>query len=128
MGNTCVTPLTTLEMLDAIEHGIWALRSGNLCARAPEGSMETAAMLRAELRAAGISAGEFARLAGVQQDALEGWLEGNCIAPPWVSASIRLVALLTPSARRKLLYSPPAAQRRPADPIQRHPFSQIEDL
>jgi hypothetical protein len=111
-------------MLDAVEAGISALRSRSVSGPLPQASSEAAVVLRAELRAAGISAGEFARLAGVPQDAVEGWAVGSSAAPQWVSTAIRLVGLLTPSARHKLLNGPVRTQNR----AQCHPFSRIEEL
>jgi len=128
MGNRCATSLTTLAMLDAIEARISALRSQSVTAPPPQANSETAAALEAELRAAGISAGEFARLACVPQDAVDGWTTGTSAAPQWVSVAIRLVALLTPSARDKLLHRPIRAQAHAADRSQCHPFSRIEEL
>ena len=127
MGSKCAS-LTTLAMLDAIEAGIVALRSSGIAVHQPQGGSEAAVTLQAELRAAGISAGEFARLACIPQDAVEGWTNGKCAAPEWVSVAIRLVALLTPSARQKLLHDPVGAQARARDRSQSHPFSRIEEL
>jgi hypothetical protein len=115
-------------MLDAMEAGIAALRPRSISGPAPQAASEAALMLTAELRAAGISASEFARLAGVPQEALEDGTAGSSVAPQLISAAVRLVALLTPSARRKLLNGPPPAQARPADRTQCHPFSRIEEL
>src|SRR5690348_8607185 len=126
MGNTCATSLTTLAMLDALEAGISALRSQ--CVSAPAFQAGTAGVLEAELCAAGLSTGEFARLACVPQDMVEAWATGNRVAPPWVTAAIRLVALLTPSARYKLLNSSAHAYALTAEPTQCHPFSRIEEL
>jgi hypothetical protein len=115
-------------MLDAIEAGVSALRSRSVSGPPPQASSEAAAKLQAELRAAGISAGEFARLACVPQDAVESWTTGASAAPQWVPVAIRLVALLTPSARHKLFHDPVGAQARAADRTQCHPFSRIEEL
>ena len=128
MGNQCATSLTTLAMLDAIEAGITALRSRSICVPPPQPDSEAAGMLRAGLRAAGISAEEFARLACVPQDAVEAWTNGSSAAPHWVSVAIRLVALLTPSARHKLLYDPVRVPAGVPDRTQSHPFSRIEEL
>jgi hypothetical protein len=128
MGNKCATSLTTLAMLDAIEAGILELRSRSISGPPPQAGPETAVMLKAELRAAGISAGEFARLACVPQDAVEGWTTGSDAALHWVSVAIRLVALLTPSARHKLLQKPMRAQAHAPDQVPCHPFSRIEEL
>jgi hypothetical protein len=115
-------------MLDALEASISALRSRSIAGPLPQANPEAAAMLGAELRAAGISAAEFARLACVPQDAVEGWTTGTIAAPHWVSVAIRLVALLTPSARHKLLNDPMCAQARATDRSRCHPFSRIEEL
>jgi hypothetical protein len=128
MGNKCATSLTTLAMLDAIEASISALRSRNICGPPPQANSEAAVMLKAELCAAGISAREFARLACVPQDAVESWTAGSNAVPQWVLVAIRLVALLTPSARHKLLHDPVRAQARAMDRTQCHPFSRIEEL
>jgi hypothetical protein len=115
-------------MLDALEAGISALRSRSITGPLPQANPEAAAMLSAELRAAGISAAEFARVACVPQDAVDGWTSGAIAAPQWVSVAIRLVALLTPSARQKLLSDPMRAQVRTRDLTRCHPFSRIEEL
>ena len=121
MGNTCATSLTTLAMLDALEAGISALQSQ--CVSGPGG-----VALQAELHAAGISTGEFARLVYVPQDAVEGWASGAKAAPAWAAAAIRLVALLTPSARHKLLYGAMRTHSPVVGQTQSHPFSRIEEL
>jgi hypothetical protein len=126
MGNKCAKSLTTLAMLDALEAGIVALRRPSICEPPPQASPGGAVRLRAQLRAAGISAEEFARLARVPQDVVEGWTAGSSAAPDWVSVNIRLIALLTPSARHKLLHDP--APARATDRNQCHPFSRIEEL
>jgi DNA-binding transcriptional regulator YiaG len=117
--------LTTLEMLDAVEAGISALRSRGIAGRPEQASPEAAAALRAELRAAGVSAREFARVACVPQDEVEAWTAGIRKAPEWALAAIRLLALLTPSARERLLRDQFAGRDRQANP---HPFSRIEEL
>lgn len=105
MGNTCATLRTTIEMLDAIEAGISALRTGG--EGPPREDLQAAVVaLHDELRAAGLSAGEFARLARVP--------------------AIRMISLLTPSARRKLLQATPTAPAPSRTDC--HPFSKIEEL
>ena len=126
MGNNCATSLTTLEMLDAVEDGISALRSRHLPGEPPgRATADAVAMLRVELQTAGVSAGEFARAACVPQRDVEAWISGISPVPLWVSAAIRLMALLGPSARRKLLYGQAGTQVRPTNC---HPFSRIEEL
>jgi hypothetical protein len=118
--------LTILEMLDAVESGVSALRSQCMPGKPPaRASAEAAAVLRAELEAAGVSASEFAKAACVSQHDVEGWVAGISPVPRWVSAAIRLMALLTPSARRKLLYGQAGTHVRP---VNCHPFSRIEEL
>jgi hypothetical protein len=113
-------------MLDAVEAGISALRSWHMPEESPgPGTVEAVAILRAELQGAGISAAEFARGACVAQREVEAWLADISPVPHWVPAAIRLMALLTPSARHKLFYAPAGTQVRPANC---HPFSRIEEL
>jgi hypothetical protein len=126
MGKNCATSLTTLEMLDAVEAGISALRLQHGPGEPPRpASAEAAATLRAELQAAGLSTSEFAKAARAGQQDVEAWLAGSSPVPEWVSAAVRLVAHLTPSARHKLLNGQAGAQARPANS---HPFSRIEEL
>ena len=126
MGNKCASSLTTLEMLDAMEAGISALRSWPNRGESPgQATPEQVVMLRAELQAAEVSAAEFARGACVAQHDVEAWLAGTSSLPHWVPTAIRLMALLTPSARRKLLYAQAGGQMQPANC---HPFSRIEEL
>jgi hypothetical protein len=117
-----------LELLDAVEAGISALRTRSVPVPAGQAGSETATALLTELRAAGISAAEFARLTGIPREAVEDWTVGSSSVPQWVPAAVRLVALLTPSARRKLLHGPASAASRPPDRTQCHPFSRIEEL
>jgi hypothetical protein len=126
MGNNRVTSLTTLEMLDAVEAGISGLRSQPKAGEsAGPATAETAAMLRAELRAAGASAAEFAQAARVAQRDVDAWIAGVSPVPPWVLAAIRLMAQLAPPTRYKPLNGQANAQARPAN---RHPFARIEEL
>ncbi len=108
-------------MLDAMEARLAALRPR--CA--PENAPASAAALRAELRSAGISGYELARVAGVSTDDVDTWLRGRAPVPHWVPAAARLVALLTPSARHSLLYSQPGVHNGHSNG---HPFSRIEEL
>jgi DNA-binding transcriptional regulator YiaG len=112
-------------MLDAVEAGISALRSRGIGGRPEPASPEAAAALRAGLRAAGVSASEFARVACIPQDEVDAWTAGIRRAPEWAPAAIRLLALLTPSAREKLLRDQSAGRGPRAN---RHPFSRIEEL
>jgi hypothetical protein len=115
-------------MLDALEARITALRSrtGLEAPRQDGAGSGDADAVAAELRVAGVTAGEFARLACVSPEAVEA---SGAIAPPqWAPAAVRLVALLTPSARHKLLHGNGRAARHPANGPQSHPFSRIEEL
>jgi hypothetical protein len=102
-------------MLDAVEARLTALRAR----AADDRSASAFDTLRHELRAAGLSAHEFARLARVPEEALDA-------SPEWASAALRAIALLPPSARRKLLTGPAPVER--PDRTGSHPFSRIEDL
>jgi hypothetical protein len=114
-----------LEMLDAIEARISALRTPATVEDSARDRNENAAVvLQAELRAVGLSAGEFAKLACVPPDALNGCIDADGVSRQWILAAIRMIALLTPSARRKLLQAPAAVPAR----TNSHPFSRIEDL
>jgi hypothetical protein len=115
-------------MLDALEAGISALQARSIAGPPPQANPEAAAMLSAELRVSGISAVEFARLACVPQDTVEAWTSGAIAAPQWASVAVRLVALLTPSARHKLLNDPMRAQAGATNSTRCHPFSRIEEL
>jgi hypothetical protein len=118
--------LTTLETLDAVEAGISVLRSRRVSGETPaRGGAEAGEALRADLHAAGVSASEFARVACIPIHEIEAWTAGASPVPDWVPAAIRLVALLTPSARRKLLYGQAGIKVRPANS---HPFARIEEL
>jgi transcriptional regulator with XRE-family HTH domain len=120
-----------MEMLDAVEAGIATLRSRGTPGEAPPGvGAGTAVDFRATLQAAGVSASELARAMNVSPQELEAWAAGASPAPEWVPAAIQLVAALSPSERRKLLYGrtgygPSGGRARPDN---RHPFSRIEEL
>jgi hypothetical protein len=140
--------LTTLELLDAVEAGIAALRSQNGDAAGPQnghvagpqnghvagaqnghaaetgGGAMAPAELRREMSRAALSTAQFANVAGVGRDEVEDWVEGREPIPSWVPAAVRVVALLTPSALRRLLNGPTQTPR----PAGTHPFSRIEEL
>ncbi len=126
MGQKCAEELTIPELLDAIEAGISSLQPRSARDLHSESQASNALVeLRAELETAGLTEHEFARAASVTRHDLDAWISGARPAPDWVRVAIRLIALLTPSARRKLLCGPSAAESRQAN---RHPFSRIEDL
>ncbi|HWQ56200.1 MAG TPA: hypothetical protein VN442_21110 [Bryobacteraceae bacterium] len=117
--------MTTTEILDALEAGILALRSRNGSAPGGPGAMAGAA-LRVEIARAGLSAGDFAKAAGVGRQEVEDWIEERIPVPGWIPAAIRILALLTPSARRTLLNG--SATNAGKRPDRSHPFSRIEEL
>jgi hypothetical protein len=134
--------LTILEMLDALEIGIVTLRAQNDgstrdaceggCAgvqqppTAAEAGFLSAETLRIEMERVAVTPAEFAAMLAVDRSILESWLAGESPIPSWVQRSTRVLALLTESARRKLLNSrdwkPEKNSRNP------HPFSRIEEL
>lgn len=126
MRNPCAPQLTTIEILDALEAGILALRSRNGHSAPQSPGAMTGAVLRAEIARMGLTAGEFARAASVPREEVEGWLEDRIPVPAWVPAALRMLALLTPSARRTLLNA--SALRTGKRPERSHPFSRIEEL
>lgn len=124
MQNPCATPLTTLEMLDALEAGLADLRSRNGHSAAGGHGAMTPAAVAVEVEKAGIAPGELARVLGVSRQEIEEWVAGRNPVPSWVPAAFRILALLTPSARRTLLQrASPARQSNRS-----HPFSRIEEL
>lgn len=84
------------------------------------------AALRVEIARAGLSAGDFAKAAGVGRQEVEDWIEERIPVPGWIPAAIRILALLTPSARRTLLNG--SATNAGKRPDRSHPFSRIEEL
>ena len=111
--------LSTVDLIDELEARIAALRGRN--GHAPVAPTPD---LRAEMERADVSAAELARAMHVTPDDLHDWMAGRAGVPPWALAAIRLVALLPPSERRKLL-TPPRGEVRGN---RTHPFSRIEDL
>ena len=125
MQNPCAPQLTTIEILDALEAGILALRSRNGHAAPRSPGVMTGGALRAEIARIGLSTGEFARAARLEREEVEGWLEDRTPVPAWAPAALRMLELLTPSARRTLLN---AGQQTGKRPQRSHPFSRIEEL
>jgi len=110
-------------MLDLLEAGVEALR--------PEHGLErsrvTPQELRAGMAAGSITAGEMSSVLAVPRGTVDDWIGGKAAIPPWVPAAMRMIALLTPSARRKL-YNGAAPHKTRTEPQRIHPFSKIEDL
>jgi hypothetical protein len=125
MGQKCAEELTIPELLDAIEAGISSLQPRSARELQPKSNSNALVELRAELETAGLTEHEFVRAASITRHDLDAWISGARPAPDWVRVAIRLIALLTPSARRKLLNGQSAGESRQAN---RHPFSRIEDL
>ena len=73
--------MTMLEILDALEAGILALRPVN-GRRAPRGAGAiTGAALRSRIARTGLSADEFVQAAGVTEEELDAWLDGRIPIP-----------------------------------------------
>lgn len=118
--------LSTVDLIDELEARITAIRSRNGDAPAPDDGEIAGAVLRAEMERAAVSAAELATAMDVSHGDLNDWIAGRAEAPQWALAATRLVALLPPSARRKLLTQPRAFVRKPGNHT--HPFSRIEEL
>jgi hypothetical protein len=145
LSDTAIS-LTILDMLDALESSLVALRTcGGASARAVAATAAAvpaaapaprAASIYAAppvsrhplppLQEAGITAAEFTDIFGVGQVQLEDWLAGAEPAPSWVEPSIHLLGALPPSLRRMLVERNGA--RRHRAPVRSHPFSRIEEL
>lgn len=126
MHKIAAPELSTVELIDALEAGIASIRSKGGPAAPADGAVAPAFDLRAEMERAAVSPVELAKIMGVPHGDLNAWIFGRAAAPEWALAAMRLVALLPPSARRKLLTQPRAFPRETAN--RTHPFSRIEDL
>ena len=73
------------------------------------------------------SVGEIANALSVPRETVDDWLSGKAAIPSWVPVAMRMIALLTPSARRKL-QNGAASYKTKTEPQRSHPFSKIEDL
>ena len=134
--------MTILELLDALEIGIVTLRAqneistqntcGGACAHAQQplaaadAGLLSPETLRIEMERAAVTPAEFTRMLGVDRSILESWLAGRSPIPSWVQHSTRVLALLTASARRKLLNS--REWKPEKNSKNSHPFSRIEEL
>jgi len=120
--------LTTLEMLDVLEAGVEALRSnrGNVD---PHGAgVVSPEELRAGITAWSLSASEIANALSVTRETVDDWLSGQAAIPSWVPITIRVIALLTPSARRKQQNGTAYHTKTKTETKRCHPFSRIEEL
>lgn len=126
MTDTCVAEAMIVEMLDALETEVGALRS-IASLRVPRGyAPADPSALEAGLERASLTAAEFARIAEVSREDVEDWLGNRAPMPAWVLTALRLAVLLTPSTRRKVLRRPLGPAIIPIQKV--HPFSRIEDL
>ena len=115
-------------MLDLLEAGVEALRSN----REPSHRDVSLPLCQRRGTAAGMAAGawsavEIANALAVPRGTVDDWLDGKTAIPAWVPVTMRMIALLTPSARRKL-QNGSAHHKTKTEPERTHPFSKIEDL
>jgi hypothetical protein len=131
-----------MELLDALEIGVVTLRAQherstqNACGgdcphieqplAAADAGLLSAETLRIEMERSAVTPAEFTKMLGVDRSILESWLAGRSPIPSWVQYSTRLLALLTASARRKLLNS--REWKPEKNSKNSHPFSRIEEL
>jgi hypothetical protein len=79
-----------------------------------------------QMERAGLTAADFAEIFRMPLEGLQDWLTGSRPIPPWVVPVLRILELVSPMARRKLLNRPtPELQDSQS---KRHPFSRVEDL
>lgn len=118
---------TTLEMLDVLEAGVEALRlkRGNVDSNGA--SVVSPDELRAGIMAS-LSANEIANILSVPRETVDDWLNGQASIPSWVPVAIRVISLLTPSARRKLQNGTSHQAKTETTTKKSHPFSRIEEL
>jgi hypothetical protein len=123
-------------MFDLLEAGVEALRSNSGHPLPPQGVPDggesnqpvvSPRELRAGMAAGPYSVGEIANALSVPRGTVDDWLSGKTAIPSWVPVTMRMIALLTPSARRKL-QNGAASHKNKTDPKKSHPFSKIEDL
>jgi hypothetical protein len=111
---------TILDLLDTLEAALAAEYARR------DAATISGDALRLEMSVLSLTPTEFASTFSVPERTVEEWLAGHAPAPGWAFAGVRLLALMTPSARRKILGRadpvPKAAAKQP------HPFSRIEEL
>lgn len=107
-------------------NGEAAAEPGEPGAGASETPANGAPDLHRWMRLAGLSHAEFGSMFGVHERVIEQWITGREAPPAWVTLSVRTLALLKPSERRKLLKTRDA--RSAQTPPRTHPFSRIEEF
>jgi hypothetical protein len=116
-------------MLDVLEAGVEALRSnsGNLV---PHGvRMISPQEFRAGLTASSLSTSDLSNALSVTRETVDQWLNGQAAIPAWVPVTMRVIALLAPSARRKLQNGAAHHTKTETETAKRcHPFARIEEL
>jgi hypothetical protein len=117
--------LSTVDLIDELEARIAAIRKRNSYAPAVLSPVVAGSDLRTAMERAEVSEVELARAMDVPPSDLSAWIAGVADAPQWALAATKLVALLPPSERRKLIAKPRADVR---GRNRTHPFSRIEDL
>ncbi len=112
------------EMLDLLESRLAALRAGRSSAVRP--AAVTDAAVQSQMRRVGLSAADFLTVFRVDPHLWEEWMAGKSSIPAWVEASLQILALLSPTARRSFLNRPGLQTYK--TPAKTHPFSRIEEL
>lgn len=92
----------------------------------PDRSLNRREELRQQMLRARLSEVELAGLLAVPVATVEQWLKGHYPVPSWVLPGLRSLELLTPAARDGMRNS--MLTRRGNRPVNRHPFSRIEEL
>jgi hypothetical protein len=111
---------TILDLLDALEAALAAEYARR------DAATISGEALGLEMSVFSLTPAEFASIFSVPERMVDEWLAGHAPAPGWAFGGVRLLALLTPSARRKILgRADPVPQ---AEAKQPHPFSRIEEL
>jgi DNA-binding transcriptional regulator YiaG len=120
-------------MLDVLEAGVEALRSNPALRKKGHASLNGGSAispeeLRTGMAAESLSVGDVANALSVPRGTVEDWLGGRAAIPAWVPVTMRMIALLPPSARRKLQNGAAYTSKTKTEPSKTHPFSRIEEL
>ena len=119
--------MTTLELVDALEQGIAALRSHNGSSVPRESNPIPPDALAREMQRCAVSSVDVAAATGMERSTVEEWLAGTRPVPGWILAFIRLTAELPMPARRRLNRYASHASAAP-EIARSHPFARIEEL